>query len=659
MTGDYALPMPIPHRARGPLRALLLTVVPALLLLSAPAAADTADADGTAPAIAPQATYAEHFAGLLAERPEGAAVVVDGAIGGTTPPEEIERGIHEAFEPLGVPYHVVVTPYLGAGSDAGSGQILPAVRDRLGSDGVYAVLPASGGFTELRVYGTDLSVQDARDAVYKSDLYGVPAHEVARVLAAGLAGEEPPAEFAERDGEGFLAEFRADIDPTRYNGPENLGFLVGTVGGALLVGAAWAAWRGLRRGRLAVPAATVLAALSATGVLVAATYTYTVNAPVGGHEIADAEDLVRQEPPYVVSTGRVEHIAAALAEEPLYVDPIMPLTREGLEEVPGLLERAPVPVYAAVVPLSHQDEAGGDPEVLAAALASVAEEDGVYLVVGPGLDTPDIGAAARGLEIDAYELWFPMAYSEEPTPAAALEAAAADLAEMEFAPGDGYRPLFADDEVYLPGPRAERYWAGGFFGGLLLVGPLAAAALVGLVYLVLHLPRLVRGGVPNSTLGERGLRRVAARETARLRDLLAREPERIPAGFMPQAEAALMLMDRSPRGLDLLGVAVLSRRVLAAAQDPDAETVPCTVDPLHPFAAERSRSRVGGGRVPLCEDCARLPDSERVKRVLRLRGGGTAHSYRAKPKDPWIRHSFGADQPQRMVDLLLEENRVH
>ncbi|MFL1379023.1 hypothetical protein [Nocardiopsis protaetiae] len=659
--------MPIPHRARGPLRALLLTVAPLLLLLSAPAAADTADpADTTAAetpaadvAVAPRATYAEHFAGLLADRPEGAAVVVDGAIGGTVPPEEIERGIHEAFAPLGVPYHVVVTPYLGAGSDAGTDEILPAVHDRLGADGFYAVLPATGGFTELRVYGSDLSVDGARDAAYDAELYGVPAHEVARVLAAGLVGGQTPPGYEETDDDGFLAEFRADIDPTRYNGPENLGFLVGSVGGALLTCAGWITWRHVRRGRIVVPVVAVLASLSATGVLVTATYSHTVNAPVGGHEIADTEELVRLEPPYVVSTGRVEHIAAALADGPLYVDPIMPLGREGLEDVPDLFADVSVPVFAAAVPLSHQDEAGGDPEVLAAALASVAREDGVYLVVGPSYDTPQVGAAARGLEIDAYELWRSTAFVEEPTAASALEAVAADLAELEFTPGDGYRPLFADDEVNLPGPRAERYWAGGFFGGLLLVGPFVAAAVVAAFYLVVLLLKLSRGRATSGVLGDRALRRLAAREADRVRALVEREPDRIPAEFMPQAEAALMVMGRDPHGLDLLGVAVLSRRVAAAVQDPGADTTPCAVDPLHPFAAEQARSRALGGRVPLCEECARLDDPVRARNVLRLRTGGTTHSYRVKPTDPWIRHWFGAHRPQRMVDLLFEENRVH
>ncbi|MGQ4268983.1 hypothetical protein [Nocardiopsis changdeensis] len=655
--------MPNPHRARGPLRALLLTVAPALLLLTAPApgGADTVDGADT-PAVAPQATYAEHFAGLLAAEPEGSAVVVDGAIGGPVPPEAMERGIHEAFAPLGVPYHVVVTPFLGAGSDAGMDEIMPAVHDRLGTDGVYAVLPASGGVTELRVYGADLSVDGGRNAVYDAELYDVPAHEVARVLVAGLTGAETPAEYAEAEagaGEGFLAEFRDDTDPTRFNGPENLGFLVGTVAGALLCCAGWVTWRAGRRGHRFLPVAAVLAAASATGLLVATTYTYTVNAPVGGHEVPDPEELVRLEPPYVVSTGRVEHVAAALAEDPLYVDPIMPLSREGLEDAPGLLAGSPVPVFAAVVPLHHEDEAEGDPDILAAALASVAREDGVYIVVGSGNGVPELGAAARGLEIDAYELWSPLAYDESQTPAAALEAAVAAVSEMEFTPGDGYRPLFADDEVNLPGPRAERYWSGGFFGGLLLVGPFAAAAVVGACYLAVFLFRLSRGRVRGVPLNDRVLRRLAVEETDRVRALVEGEPGRIPAEFMPQAEAALMVMGRDPQGLDLLGAAVLSRRVLAAVADPGADTTPCAVDPLHPFAAEQVQSRLLGGRVPLCEECARLGDAARSERVLRLRTDGTVRSYRAKPEDPWIRHSFGAHLPRRLVDLLLEENRVH
>lgn len=650
--------MPFPHRARGRLRALLLTVAPALLLLSAPAAADTPDDD--APAVAPQPTYAEHFAGLLAQEPEGAAVVVDGAIGGPATPEEVERGIHEAFAPLGVPYHIVVTPF-GSGTDGGMGAILPAVRDRLGADGVYAVLPPSGGFAELAVYGADLSPDDGRNAVYDAEVYGAPAHEVARVLAAGLAGSEVPEGFEEEDEGGFLAEFRADTDPTRYNGPENLGFLVGIVAGALLSGAGWITWRSLRRGRIVVPVAAVLAALSATGVLVATTYTYTVDAPVGGHEIADPEKLVRLEPPYVVSTGRVERIAAALAEDPLYVDPIMPLTREGLEEVPAALAAAPVPVFAAAVPLGHEDEAGGDPEVLAAALASVAEEDGVYLVVGPRHDGVAVGAAAHGLEADAYALWSPMAFNEERTPAAALESAVEALAGVEFTAGDGYRPGFADREVSLPGPRGERYWAGGFFGGLLLVGPLLTVAVLGLFYLAVHLPELRRWRPGPPVLGDRGLKRRAAREIARVRALVEQDPDRIPSAFMVQAEAVLMLADRSLHGLDLLGVTVLARRVLAAAQDPDAGTDPCAVNPLHPFAVIRARSRSVAGRtpVPLCEGCARLKDGERGDRVLWLKVGGRSRVYQADAHSPWHRHSFGVKEPRRMVDLLLKENRVH
>ncbi|MDE3723860.1 hypothetical protein PWG71_20915 [Nocardiopsis sp. N85] len=655
--------MPIPHRARGPLRALLLTVAPALLLLSAPAAADTADPTHSGPAtVGPQATYAEHYAGLLAEHPEGAAVVVDGAVGGLTPPEEMTDALHGTFASLGVPYHVVVTPFLGAGSDAGMDEILPAVHDRLGADGLYVILPPEGGVTELRAYGIDLSVDAGRDAVYAADVYGSPAHEVARVMVEGMA--DPSSVEAARDEEepreGALSAFLDDIDPTRHNGPENLGFLVGAAGGAILCVGGWVAWRQGRRGRLVGSIVAVLVPLSLTGAAVASTYQWMMSAPVGGHEVADAEDLVRLEAPYVVSTGRVEAIAAHLAEEPLYVDPIMPLPREGLERVPGLLADAPVPVYAAVVTMNHHDEAEGHAEVLAAALASVAEEDGVYIVVGSGIIAPDVGAAAHGLEIDPYTLWSPMAFNEGATPAAALEQAVADVAEMEFTPGDGYEPLFADDEPHLPGPRGERYWSGGLVPALLIVGPFLAACAIGLTYLAVFLARVRAAGADLTIRSPRALRRVALRETGLLRGLLEREPDRIPTPFMAQAEAALMLMDRDPEGLDLLGVAVLARRVLAVADDPDAETEPCSVDPLHPFAVERARSRIGGGgRTPLCGACAELHDSEREKRMLRLRTRSTAHSYRRDPDTPWIRHRFGAHRPDQMVELLLKETRVH
>ncbi|HJE60249.1 MAG TPA: hypothetical protein K8V84_17340 [Nocardiopsis listeri] len=648
-----------PRALRSPLRVpripALLAVALFVLFASSPAAVAEPGPD-SAEAYEDPPTAAEHYTELLSEQPEGAAVVVDDAVGGVTPHEELAEELHAAFEPLGVPYHVVVSPFVGAGTPGGMDEIMPAVRDRLGADGVYVLLPPKGLHTELQVYGVELSVDGARDAVRDAELYTAPVGEVAPVLAAGLAGEEPPVVDRDRRPEGFLGE----IDPNGFNGPANLGLLVGTTGTALVIIGGWVAWRWARRGRRVLPVVALVVAPVAAGSTVAGGYAYTMSAPVGGSEVADPEDLVRLEAPYVADPGRAERLAAALTEDPLYVDPLSSLSREGLVEAREALDETSVPVYVAVVPLATDDEAGGDAEVLAAALASVARRDGVYLVVGPGIDDPDVGAAPSGLEIDSFALWSPMSRNEEPTPAATVERAVADLAELEFAPGDGFTPLFADDEPNLPEPRGERFWGGeGFLPGSLFLGPMLAALAIGPTYLVFFLWGHYRNGGLVTVMGSARLRRLADKEAGRVRRLLDRGPEGVPARYMPQAEAVLMLVDRDLEALDLLGVVVLARRVVAAAEEPEAATEPCAVNPLHPFSGKRHHTRVTGGKSYLCENCGRLKENERDAKLLKLRTASSAHSYRKASKNPWIRYSFGAKEPDRMITELLGVNRVH
>ncbi|MEU3306384.1 hypothetical protein [Nocardiopsis sp. NPDC006832] len=652
--------MPVsPRVLRSPSRVSRIPalLVGALFLLFASSPAAMAEpAPDSAAAYENPPTMAEHYAGLLSEQPEGAAVVVDDAVGGATPHEELAEELHAAFEPLGAPYHVVVSPFVGAGTPGGMDEIMPAVHDRLGADGVYVLLPPKGLPTELQVYGVDLSVRGATDALRDAELYIAPVGDVAPVLAAGLAGEEPPAVDLERRPEGFLGE----VDPNGFNGPANLGLLVGTVGAAVVIVGGWAAWYWVRQDRRVLPVVAVVAALAVSGTTVAVGYVYTMSAPVGGAEVADPEDLVRLEAPYVTDPGRAERLAAELAEDPLYVDPLSSLSREGLAEVRETLTDSSVPVYAAVVPLATDDEVEGEAEVLAAALASVAEEDGVYVVIGPGIEEPVVGAAPSGLEIDAFGLWSPLSRVEEPTPAAALERTVADLAELEFTPGDGFTPLFADDEPNLPEPRGERFWGGeGFLPGALFLGPLLAALVIGLTYLGAFFRERYRGGGLVTVVGTGRLRRLAVKEAGRVRGLLDRDPEGIPPRYMPQAEAVLMLVDRDLEVLDLLGVVVLARRVLAVAEDPDAATDPCAVNPLHPFSGKRHRTRVAGGNAHLCEGCGVLDENQRAIRMLKLRTESSAHSYRKAPENAWIRYSFGAKRPERMIEELLEVNRVH
>jgi hypothetical protein len=672
-TGLYALLMPglplLLPLTRPLVRAVLPLAVAAVVVLTAsPLAADTS-AD---PSAAPPATPAEHYARLLAEQPEGAGVVVDPASGGLAPPDEVAEAVHAAFGALDVPYQAVVTPFAGPGSTVATGSVLPALHDRLGADGLYVLLPPEGAPIEVSAYGVDLPVDAALRAVRADPAldYDAPAADVAGVLADALADPgladvlEAERASAERVPEAWT-EFWEDIDPTRHNGPENLGFLAGGVAGCVLCVGGWIVWRTLSRGRTGLAITTAGGAVVLAVAAVVAPYPYVMGVPVGGHEVPDPKELVRQEEPYVLSTARVEHIAERLAEEPLYVDPLSPQPRDGLAEVAATLSEGPVPVYAAVVNLSDGDESEGDPEVLAAALASVSGREGIYLVAGPEFDATavDLGAAAHGLEVDAYALWSPVYDIDEPTPARALDAAVAALraeTEAEVSAGAEFTPQFAEYGPTLPGPRSERYWSGGLWGAMLLIGPLAAAAVIGAFYLIALLARNVRGGSGWTVLGPGALRRVAARETRRLRALLSGPGDRVPDALMPQAEAALMLTDRGAEGLDLLGAAVMARRVVAAVEHPGAEDLgPCLVNPLHPAATTREDTCLDrGGTGALCAACAALTDDQRRARVLRLRTGSRAHSYLKNPKDPWIRHRFGADKPRALVDLLLKEDRV-
>ncbi|MFV2197579.1 hypothetical protein [Nocardiopsis sp. LOL_012] len=656
--GGYALRMHVPF----PLRPLawVFVLLAAALTLVAPASAEPVDG-----AVPEQVTLAAHYAGLLSGEPEGAAVVVDRATGGPVRHTEIREELHAVFDPLEVPYYVVVTPFVGAGTPGGMDEILPAVHDRIGADGFYAVLAPEGNPVEMRAYGVDVPVRAATDAVRDDPGldYDAPVTEVSRVLAAALAdpavaGEAAAErERAERVPQGWQ-DFLDDIDPARFNGPENLGFLVGGVAGFSLTVGGWMVWRSVRRARLLPAVAAALGSVAVAVAAVAGPYPYVLNAPVGEHEVADPMELVRLEEPYVLSTERVEYVAGRLAEEPLYVDPLFRGSREGLAALTGGLDGAGAPVYAAVLNGSNHDEAEGDPEVLAAALASVADREGFYLVAVPGFDssTAVVGAAAHGLEIDGSALWFSVYDIEEATPARALTQAVAALEEVEFGSASRFEPLFADDEPNLPGPRTERYWSGGMVASAIIIGPFLAGLAIGAWYLTALLWRARRSA--RAVVGDRALRRMALRETGRLGRVLADGGQRVPDALMPQAEAALMLMDREPSGLDLLGTVVLSRRVLAASEEGASESPePCSVNPLHPMATARAAPfpRGQGGRPMLCADCAALTADQRERRVLKLRTRSTAHSYMSKPKSPWIRHRFGADRPDRMLRRLMEE----
>ncbi|MEU0238761.1 hypothetical protein ABZ234_13835 [Nocardiopsis sp. NPDC006198] len=668
--------MPGPSRPRIRFPAAL-AVLPALLVLpftASPAAAEPAPPD--APSVyETRVTPAEYYADLMADEPEGAAVVVDEAVSGLHDPEELEADLREAFDTLGEPYHVVVSPFPGPGTEWG-GAMPPALHDRLGSDGVYVHLRPDSTLFDVAAYGVALPVDEARSALLSDpDFdYGAPVDQVAegfvRALtdpaAGGAADRYGPPSAGDRFAEGWRG-FLDDLDPTSHNGPGNTGFLAGTLGGFVLGAGGYLVWRRLRRGALgaggvAVVTGTAAATVVLAGAVSLAPLAHVVSVPEGGAEVLSPREEAFSSPPYVVSTARVEQIARELEENtaPLYVDPRTPLPLDGLAATAERLADAPVPVRALVLPMDSADEFSGDPEVLAHALASVSGEDAVYLVAGHRYAEEGVRVSASpvGLgTVDSYELWSATSEIEEPSPALALDAALDALEGVEAGEGAYVgTPYFMDSGIEPPGPRVPRYFDGGFPVGVVLLGPLAFLALVGAVALT---RLLVRRPLRDHATGPRALRRMALRESGALRKVLDSDRAgEIPRELMPQAEAVLIAMEHDPDDLDHVGAVVVSRRVMAALEDPggDVGRAPCRVNPLHGPSTSSQRSRVAEGSVPMCESCARADEAVRAARVLHVRDRlGGRLSYLSLDDRAWVRHHFGAERPARMAERLLEE----
>ncbi|MFJ9557436.1 hypothetical protein ACIRPH_26815 [Nocardiopsis sp. NPDC101807] len=652
-----------------------LAVLPALALpfTASPAAAEP-EPPGAPSAYETRVTPAEYYADLMADEPEGAAVVVDGAVSGLHDPEELEADLRETFDALGEPYHVVVSPFPGSGTEWG-GAMLPALHDRLGSDGVYVHLRPGSSLFDVAAYGVPLPVDDARSAVMSDPdiAYDAPVDQVAEGFARALTDPGPggaaaPAPYGAPSAGDRLAagwrDFLDDLDPTSHNGPGNTGFLAGTLGGFVLSAGGCLVWLRLRRGSLGAGGVAVVTVTAAATVVLAAAVAlaplaHVVSVPEGGAEVLSPREEAFASPPYVASTARVEQIARELEETtaPLYVDPRTPLPLDGLAATAERLADAPVPVRALVLPMDPADEFSGDPEVLAHALASVSGEDAVYLVVGHRYAEAGVRVSASpvGLgTVDSYELWTATSEIEEPSPALALDAALDALEGVEVGEGAYVgTPYFMDSGTEPPGPRVPRYFGEGFPTGVVLLGPLAFLALVGAAALVRLLVR--RDGAA----GPRALRRMALRESGRLRKALASDRAgEIPGELMPPAEAVLIAMEHGPDDLDHVGAVVVSRRVMAALEDPEGNVgrAPCRVNPLHGPSTTSRRSRVAGGSVPMCASCAQATEAVRAARVLHVRDRlGGRLSYLSLDDRAWVRHHFGAERPARMAERLLEE----
>jgi hypothetical protein len=608
-------------RARSDGRTRLLRLLLALCSL-------TAVFTTAAPVGAADASKAPTQAAYLADRLRENPVHVTDQL-----PREVPHSTAPDFARLakrtGVPTYVLVLPMQ---SSTDGRQLLGAVHDRLGRDGLYVLFEGSD-IAEAMAFG----VRAPADAALTVTQYELPYdagallsfERFADVIAQG-------AERATARAEAAREEYRDDEPAEMYIGPSdrrNQSFLTGIlltgVPLSILLLAAYA-----RRGRPKKPALRRLVAgavlLSAAAVALTATAAF------------DQTRSSAAEPPTPADlSARVERVAAGLKQDPVYADPESPRVLDA-RQLNRLHERirdfrrsdGGGPVYVSLVPQTPESEAAGDSELFAAAVHAKVDKDGVYIVADPDGGTIDV--YNHGLRLDSNHLSFDLPDSIGLGDDRADEADDHLLGErldalMTFLdktprtdrPQSGSAPAAAPraaDEYALPPLFATDFWPGllvGAFLALVLSGIAAGATWIvrGLLRRRSPVPE-PSGRLPLTSPTEPStsyLRRTAYAELTQLRRRFTDLDD--PARARDHLDAALLLVDGDPAGArrpgtgpaTLVAVIVLARAGRAALAG-EAAGLCCGVNPLHGSAAHRHHVRVspeGAARrlLPVCEPC--------------------------------------------------------
>ncbi|MFJ4565688.1 hypothetical protein ACIP4U_18635 [Streptomyces caelestis] len=607
------------HRSRVLLLLLALcTLTTALFANATPAlAADSAPA-----------TQAAYLADRLREDP----VHVTDQL-----PREIPRSAASGFARLakktGVPTYVLVLP---AQSSLSGEQLLGAVHDRLGRDGLY-VLVDGMEVAEATAYG----VRAPADAALTVTRYELPADagpllSFKRFVDVVSLGDERATARAEAAREKYRDDEPADL----YIGPSdrrNQSFLTGIlltgVPLLILLTAGYARRRRRRSGaerrvpRWVVPGAAVL---TATAVALTATTVF------------DQTTSSAAPPPTPADlSARVERVAAGLKQDPVYADPESPRVLDArrldrLHEQIRDFRRSEGggPVFVSVVPQTPGSESAGDSMLFAAAVHAKVRQDGLYVVADP--DDGTIDFYNHGLRLDTNHLSFELPDSVTFGDSRADEADDHLLGErldrlMAFLdetprtdrPGSEPSPAAAPSpaaEKALPPLFATDFWPGLFVGAFLAV--LLSGVVAGATWIVTGLRRrrspapdparllpLTSPAEPSASY----LRRTARAElSAFTREFT--EPDGHPRAW-DCLDAALLLLDGDPDrarrpGTDpatLAAVVVLARAGRAALTG-DSYDLCCGVNPLHGPAVSRHRVRVSAHNrrrrlLPVCESC--------------------------------------------------------
>ncbi|WP_257027863.1 MULTISPECIES: hypothetical protein [unclassified Streptomyces] len=605
--------------------------MPAVFATATPAhAADTTPATRAATATPAHAanqapaTQAAYLAGRLRENP----VHVTDQL-----PREVPRSTAPDFARLakktGVPTYVLVLPMM---SSTEGKQLLGAVHDRLGRDGLYVLIEGSD-VAQATAYGVRAPADAAVTVTQYELAYDAgPLLSFERFVDVIAQGEEKAASRAEAVREKYRDEEPAEM----YIGPsdrQNQSFLTGIlltgVPLSILLSAAF-----VRRGRTAKPALRLL--VPGAALLSAAAIALT--APVVFDE---TKSSAARPPTPAEMSARVERVAAGLKQDPVYADPESPRVLDA-RQLDRLHERirhfrrsdAGGPVYVSVVPQTPESESAGDAELFAAAVHAKVGGDGVYVVADPDDGTIDV--YNHGLRLDSTHLLLDLPDSLTLGDSRADEAddhllgerldrlmtfldetPRTDRPQYETAPATAPR---AADENTLPALYSTDFWPG------LLVGAFAAlllsAVVAGTTYIVRGLLRR-RSPAPEpfdrmpftapTAPSTSYLRRTAYAELTALSAEFSAPDDRDRA--WDHLDAALLLVDGDPGrarrpGVDpatLVAVIVLARASRAALTGRPSNLC-CGVNPLHGPAEHRHHVRVSaeGNRrrlLPVCAPC--------------------------------------------------------
>lgn len=657
---------------RTPRRAASIAPLLAVLVLlcAAPVHADDAPEE--------EVGAAEHFTGLLTEEPEGAAVVVHESVAGDNDPVELEQDLHDSFGRLDVPYYVVASAV--PSTQVHGDDFLAAVQDRVGEPGLYVLLRPRQAQVYASTREVDLPVDDASRVLNRERAFtystpvDVRADAFVDVLGAPDLDERARTNWFERSPMfWWMDPYIQGIRLNTHDGPARLGtttaFVVGlTVALSLALGTVWTRRRGRAKaagytGRLPRDRALVVGGVlfPTVGAVVMVASLVHLNTATLPRDTEEPRPLPPETAPYVAFTLRVDRIAEELRDEPLYVDPLARDNAGDLVEVAERLDESEVPVYVAVVPMSTSDESDGETEILAHALHHVVDEDGVYVVVDSSVGkAPHVGAALFGVAHEDESSWDAeldvTGLRSDLTTERALDEYLDTLEGASAAPGEESDPPYSVERRADPSPepsRTSEFFSEGFFGALLLSGPLTALALLGVVLAVQGATR------PVWAAPGRSLRPRADRAVRRASKALHAAPESHPGRdeALRETDAAMTVLAGEPDELDLVGVTVLADRAVRRL-DPDPDTTAtadgpvCEVNPLHGPAVTR-----GSGQ-RLCAACAALTSNARSRATLRVAtpSGGRRPHHELDRR--WVTTGYGA-KGRLDVEDLLKESDVH